>query len=85
VAAVVTGPLVGGIVPAAVGIALARQSRADLIAGRGYLTGGRHLRVGLVLAWIGVGLAVAALVTASVIGLITLVNGGGHDFPDTTN
>src|SRR5262249_29140964 len=85
VAAVVTGPVVGGIVPAAVGIALARQARGDLVAGRGSLTGGRHLRVGLVLAWIGVGLAVAALITASVIGLISLVNGGGHDFPDTTN
>lgn len=85
VAAVVTGPVVGGIVPATLGLALARQVRSDLIASRGYLTGSRQLRIGLVLAWVGIGLAVAALVTASVIGLISLVNGAGHDFPDTSN
>lgn len=86
VAAVVTGPLVGGIVPATLGLVLARQARSDLIAGQGYLTGARHLRAGLVLAWVGIGLAVTALVVASVIGLISLANGGGvQDFPDTSD
>jgi hypothetical protein len=84
VAAVVTGPLVGGIVPAALGLALGRQARGDLIASKGYLTGGRQLRAGLVLAWVGIGLAVAALVVASVIGLFTLAGAGGQDFPDTS-
>ena len=68
VAAVVTGPLVGGIVPATSALALARQARGDLVAGRGYLTGARQLRLGLALAWVGIGLAVTALVVASVIG-----------------
>jgi hypothetical protein len=85
VAAVVTGPLVGGIVPATLGLVLAKQARGDIVAGRGYLTGGRQLQVGLILAWVGVALAVAALVVASVIGIISLAGGSGHDFPDTSN
>ena len=85
VAAVVTGPVVGGIVPATLGLTLARQARADLIASQGYLTGARHLRLGLTLAWVGIGLAVTALVIASVIGLITLASPGGQDFPDTSD
>jgi (hydroxyamino)benzene mutase len=85
VIAVVTGPVVGGIVPATVGIALARQARNDLIAGRGYLTGVKHLRLGLALAWTGIGLAVAALVVASIVGLISLAGGAAHDFPASSN
>ena len=86
VAAIVTGPLVGGVVPATIGLVLAREARGDLIAGRGYLTGARHLRLGRYLALIGLGLAVASLVVASVIGLISLVDGAGaHDFPDTSD
>src|SRR6185436_17223893 len=45
VAAVVTGPLVGGVVPATLGVVLARQARQEILAGRGYLTGARHLRI----------------------------------------
>jgi hydroxylaminobenzene mutase len=85
VAAVVTGPLVGGIVPATLGLTLARQARGDLIAGRGYLTGARQLRIGLMLAWIGIGLAAAALVVASIVGLISLADGSPQDFPDISN
>ncbi len=86
VAAIVTGPMVGGIVPATIGLMLAREARGDMIAGRGYLTGERSLRVGRMLAWIGLGLALASLVTASVIGLISLVDGAAaHDFPDTVD
>jgi hypothetical protein len=85
VAAVVTGPFLGGIVPATVGLALARQARGDLAAGRGYLTGGGQVRAGIVLAWVGIALALAALVGASVIGLIQLAGSGGQDFPDTSD
>ena len=85
VAAVVTGPFLGGIVPATVGLALARQARGDLAAGRGYLTGGPQVRVGIVLAWVGIALAVSALVVASVIGLIQLAGAEGQDFPDTSD
>jgi (hydroxyamino)benzene mutase len=85
IAAVVTGPLLGGVVPATLGVLLARQARGDLIASRGYLTGSRPLRAGLILAWIGLALAAAALVTASVFGLLALADGATRDFPDTTN
>jgi hypothetical protein len=85
VAAVVTGPVVGGIIPATLGLVLSKQARSDLIAGRGYLTGARYLRIGLTLAWIGIGLAATALVVASVLGIIALANGVEQDFPDTSN
>jgi hypothetical protein len=85
VAALVTGPVIGGIVPATIGLALAREARADLIAGRGYLTGSRQLRAGRMLALIGLGLAVAALVTATVLVLINFTNGAPHDIPDTSD
>jgi (hydroxyamino)benzene mutase len=85
IVAVVTGPLLGGVVPATLGLLLARQARTDLVAGRGYLTGGRQLRLGRQLAWIGIALAAAALVTASVIGILSLAAGTGQDFPDTSN
>jgi hydroxylaminobenzene mutase len=85
VAAVVTGPLVGGIVPAMLALMLARQARGDLVAGRGYLTGSRQVRTGVILAWIGLGLAAAALVTASVIGIISLADNTGQHFPKTSD
>ncbi|MGE5829999.1 MAG: hypothetical protein ACM30G_16805 [Micromonosporaceae bacterium] len=87
VAAVVTGPVVGGIIPATLGLTLARQARSELVAGQGYLTGARHLRAGLALAWVGLGLAIAALVVVSVIGLISFADGAGagQDFPSTSD
>jgi hydroxylaminobenzene mutase len=85
VAAVVTGPVIGGVVPAAVGLVLAKQARGELLAGKGYLTGAKQLRLGLTLAWIGIGLAVTALVVASVIGIISLASGPAHDFPASSN
>jgi len=86
VAAVVTAPVLGGIVPATLGLTLARQTRSDIEAGQGYLTGGRQLRLGTILAWTGLAIAVASLVVASVIGLLNLAGGGGgSDFPPTTD
>ena len=85
VAALVTAPVVGGIVPATLALALSRQARNDIEAGQGYLTGGRQLRLGTILAWTGLVLAVAALVAASVIGLLSLAHGGGQDFPPTSD
>lgn len=84
VLAVVTGPLVGGLVPAAVALALARQARADLIAGCGYLTGDERLRRGELLALIGLGFAALTLVIAAVAAVLAAANGPTpYDFPDT--
>jgi len=86
VAAVVTAPVVGGIVPATLGLTLAKQARHDLVAGQGYLTGGRQLQVGMILAWTGLVIAFAALVVASIIGIISLSDGGApQDFPATSD
>lgn len=87
VLAVITGPVVAGVVPATVSLVLARQARRDLIAGRGYLTGDRRLRTGAVLAWVGLALAATAVVAAVVYGVIAAVDGAGagQDFPNTSD
>lgn len=68
--ALVTGPFVGGLVPASIAITLARQARREAFHSHGYLTGAAWLRRGEKLAWAGVALAATALVTAIVIGVI---------------
>jgi hypothetical protein len=85
VVAVLTGPLVGGIVPATIALVIGRQAYAELVSAQGYLTGERHLRIGLTLAVVGGVLALAAVVTASVIGLVGLVNGADQGFPSTSS
>jgi hypothetical protein len=85
VVALVTGPLVGGIIPAVVGLSLARQARADLLAARGYLTGGDRLRLGEILALVGLGLGIVTLTVAAVAAVISIADGAGHDFPDTVD
>lgn len=84
--AVVTGPLVGGLVPAVLALALARQARADLVAGQGYLTGAERLRNGELLALAGLALATLTLVVAAVAAIVTLASGPiPYDFPDTVD
>jgi (hydroxyamino)benzene mutase len=85
IVAVVTGPLVGGAVPATVALLLARESRDDLRAAQGFLLGGKRIRTGVTLSWVGIVLALTALVVASVIGLLTLADNGGQDFAPTVN
>jgi hypothetical protein len=70
IVAVVTGPLLGGVVPGTIALLLARGARADMIEARGYLTGVPRLRIGMRLAWLGIILAVTALVVASIVGLL---------------
>jgi (hydroxyamino)benzene mutase len=85
ITAVLTGPLVGGVVPAVVGLVLAGQARADLADAHGYLTGADRIRRGKLLCWIGIVAAIAAIVAAIVIGILGLVNGAGQDFPSTSD
>ncbi len=83
--AVVTAPLIGGVVPALVALVLAGQARADMAAGRGYLTGARRVQAGRVLAWLAIVVAAAALVAAGVIGLLGVVDSTTQDFPPTSD
>ena len=39
VVAVLTGPLVGGVIPATIALLLARESRRDLVSAQGFLLG----------------------------------------------
>jgi (hydroxyamino)benzene mutase len=85
VVAALTGALVGGVVPATVALLLAREARRDILAARGFLVGTRRVRLGVLLAWVGIVLAAASLVTASIIGLLHLARPGGTDFAPTVN
>jgi hypothetical protein len=80
VVAALTGGLVGGLLPATVALLLAREARADIAAARGFLVGTSRVRLGVTLAWTGIALAAAALVAASIMGLLNLAGPGGQDF-----
>ncbi|HEU0237729.1 MAG TPA: hypothetical protein VFR11_00400 [Micromonosporaceae bacterium] len=86
VVAVVTGGLVGGVIPATVALIVARSARADLIAARGYLTGAKMMRIGVLLSWIGIVLAITAIVVAGILGILHLAAQAGapqHFAPGT--
>ncbi len=85
IVAVITGPLVGGVVPAVLAFVLADQARADVAASHGYLIGLDRIRRGRMLAAVGLFLAAAALVAAGVVGILGLVDNAGQDFPPTSN
>jgi hypothetical protein len=72
-------------VPATLALVLARQGRAEMVASGGFLTGGRTLRVGVALAWVGIGLAATALVVATIIGLLHMAHSSGRDYAPTVN
>jgi hypothetical protein len=79
--ALLTGPFVGGLVPATLALVLARQARREAYAAEGFLTGAAWLRRGERLAWTAIVLAATALVAAMVIGVIRLANNpAGQDF-----
>lgn len=82
--AALTGVFLGGIVPAAVALLLARQARREAYASAGYLTGAALLDRGERLARAGIALAVATAVVVTVIGLLNLAGTpGGQDFAPT--
>jgi len=72
-----TGPLVGGVIPATIALLLARQTAREAYAAGGYLTGGRWIRRGRKLAWGGLVLALSALVVAVIAGLLHLATAPG--------
>lgn len=85
VVALITAPVVGGVVPATLALYLARVTRAEMIEARGYLGGERTVRIGTGLAWAAIVLAAAALVTLTVWGLLGLGGGASQDFDPTVN
>jgi hypothetical protein len=83
VVAVLTGPFVGGVIPATIALLLAREVRADLHAAEGYLVGTRRHQKGVTLAWAGIVLALAAIVVAVVRALYLWAATGGVDIDPT--
>jgi (hydroxyamino)benzene mutase len=81
-----TGPLVGGVIPATIALLLARQAAREAFAAKGYLTGSVWIRRGRRLAWAGLVLALAALVVAAIAGLLHLATSpAGSDFAPGTD
>lgn len=72
--AMLTGPLVGGVVPGTTALLLAREFRRDAYPAGGFLTGARQVRRGELLAWAGILLAGAAVVAAILIAVVRLAN-----------
>ncbi len=68
--AVLTGPFVGGAVPATIALLLARQARREAWASAGFLTGAARIRQGERLAWFALALALTTLVVAGIAGLL---------------
>lgn len=84
--ALLTGPLVGGVVPATVALLLAGQFRREAHPAGGFLTGNAVVRQGERLAMAGLLLAVAALVTAALVGLFRYASTPtGPEFPATVD
>ena len=84
-AAVLTGPFVGGVIPATIALLLAREVRAVLLAAGGYLLGTSRYERGVRMAWVGIVLAIAAIVIAVVRGLYLWAQTGSIDFDSSVN
>jgi hypothetical protein len=80
VVALLTGPFIGGVIPAVIALLLAREVRADLYAAKGFLVGTRRYERGITLAWTGIVLALTTIVIGVVRGLYLWALTGGIDF-----
>lgn len=85
IAGLVTAPFVGGVVPATMALYFAREARAEMVAAGGFLSGERAVRIGSRLAWAAIVVAAAALVAASVWGLIGHAGSTSQDFDPSVN
>jgi len=72
IVAVCTAVVVGGIIPALLALAMARQCRAEMRAADGFLIGGRSLRAGERLAWTAIVIVLTVLVVLAVSGVLRL-------------
>jgi (hydroxyamino)benzene mutase len=84
-AALLSGALVGGVIPATIALLLARQTHRQQYASGGYLTGSAWIRRGRRLAWAGIILALTAIVVAVIAGLLNVAGAPGQDFDTNTD
>ncbi|MEV4345486.1 hypothetical protein AB0J83_13515 [Actinoplanes sp. NPDC049596] len=81
-----TGPFVGGVIPATLALVLSRQAARQAYEAQGYLTGSAWIRRGRRFAWAGLVLALTTLVIAAIAGLLHLAaSPGGPDFAPGTD
>jgi (hydroxyamino)benzene mutase len=86
IVAVLTGPFVGGVVPATIALLLGRQARREAYEAGGFLTGGARIRRGERLAWVGIALVLTSLVVAVIAGLLDWAGTpAGTDFGTNIN
>ncbi|MFI5492543.1 hypothetical protein [Actinoplanes sp. NPDC051859] len=84
-AGLLTGPLVGGVIPATLALLLGRQVHREQWVAEGYLTGGKWLHRGRRMAWVGIVFAVTTLVITVIAALLHLAGAPGQDFAPGTN
>ena len=81
-----TGPFIGGVIPATLALLLGRQAARQAYQSQGYLTGSVWIRRGRKLAWAGLVLALTSLVIAAIAGLLHLAGTpAGPDFAPGTD
>ncbi|HEY2671433.1 MAG TPA: hypothetical protein VGJ07_13810 [Rugosimonospora sp.] len=85
IVAAVTGFFIGGIIPATIALLLARDARREMSAARGFLSGGRRIRIGVALAWVGIVLAACAVVVAAIVGLLHAAGSGSANYAPNVN
>jgi (hydroxyamino)benzene mutase len=83
IAAVITGPFVGGVIPGTIALLLATEVRRDLHAANGYLIGTSRYQRGIKLAWAGIVLGIAAIVVVIIRTLYVWAQTGSVDFSNT--
>lgn len=76
---------VGGAVPAALGLWLARYARAEIEEAQGFLTGDKQLRAGVVLSWIALAVSLVVLVVGLIVVLLTYGADPGPEFGDNVD
>jgi hydroxylaminobenzene mutase len=83
ITAVLTAPLLGGIVPGVLAVILASSGRRELVAAQGWLTGHRHLAAGRALGWTAIWVAVTVAVALTAQWLLGLGDAAIHPvYPD---
>jgi hydroxylaminobenzene mutase len=83
IAAVITGPFVGGVIPGTIALLLAAEVRRDLHAANGYLIGTSRYQRGVKLAWAGIVFSIAAIVVVIIRTLYVWAQTGSVDFSNT--
>jgi hypothetical protein len=76
---------VGGAVPAALALTLAKDARAEIEDAQGFLGGDGALRYGVLLSWIALGVSVLVAVVGVIVVLLTYGANPSPEFGDNVD